>query len=108
MAYPSFDVMLSGADDEWEDDVQIERATNGALRGRAFFSSEKGRFRFSHRLNAADAAAYRGFVTANRFSEFSFYYPRTKGTYTCIFARRPKYRPLGGGIVEISVELIEA
>ncbi len=109
MTYPtSLPIAASQAQVAFETDRDIERASNGDARGRVFYTAEKRSFQFSHPgLSSADLATFNAFYVANLAAVFNFYWPADGVTYSCLFAREPSYRFLGGGLAEVSVELAE-
>ena len=87
---------------------EIDRASNGAVRGRALYPATKAVFRFSHdTLGAADFATFKAFYEANLASSFLYVYPGDGATYTCIFGSDPVYTSPDGLNTTVSVELLQ-
>lgn len=110
MSYPtSLPIAASSAQVDYQSDRQIDRATNGAAKGRVFYTAAKREFAFTHPgLSAAEVATFVAFFSANLDTAFDFYWPGDGVTYTCLFAREPAMKMLGSGLTEISVQLAEA
>lgn len=107
MAYPALDISASGPPG-FNTGREIQTATNGASRGRMFYTARKRRFPFNHPLlNSTDLATFDAFYAANLTTSFSFTWPRDGVTYTCMFSEKePTYTPVGR-CTTVSVELIE-
>lgn len=104
--YPTFG-QLVGATEDADDDVVIDRATDGTGYGRSFYTAEKRRFAFGHVFQtAADLATFEAFYTANRTIPFTFVFEGRDGaSYTCLFEGKPKYTFLGRNLVRADVRL---
>lgn len=110
MSYPtSLPIAASSAQVDYQTDRQIDRATNGAAKGRVFYAAAKREFAFTHPgLSAGEVATFAAFYDANIDAAFDFYWPGDGVTYTCLFAREPSLKMLGSGLSEVSVQLAEA
>src|SRR6266498_1628448 len=64
-SYPSFPQWI-GSKLDWVDDLVVDRAVGGGIRGRAFFNAKKPAFTIKHRLNSTDRATLRTFYDTNR------------------------------------------
>lgn len=90
------------------DDVQVDRATNGAPRVRALYTALKREFSVVHRwATGAEKASVEAFYAANRLVSFTFVWKGDGATYTCCFAGAPNYKPLRGGTWEIVVRMVQ-
>lgn len=91
-AYPTFAYNPSqSSTEEMLDDVQIDRASNGAAKGRAFYTTPKMKFTVVHEgLSAAEKATLMAFYAANRALEVDFLWVADSVTYTVIFSAPPK------------------
>lgn len=105
-AYPSFAQTMSSTE-SYEDNILLDRASNGALYGRAMWTGAKRKFQIEHDLTSADAATMRTFYATNRALPVSFTWAGDAGTYTCLFEAPPSYTPLGLGW-HVRVQLVEA
>jgi hypothetical protein len=89
-------------------DRMVDRASNGAARGRVFFTAAKRRFSLAHTaLNSAQREVFEDFHAANLAGEFDLIWPLDGITYTCIFAGEPDYQPLGSGLANVRIEVAE-
>lgn len=86
-----------------------DRATNGAARGRTFFTSAKSNFRLKHKaLNSTDLAAFKAHYAANTALSFAYTSPVDGVTYTCIYGTPdPIYTPEQVNRVTVDVVLME-
>jgi hypothetical protein len=89
---------------------QIDRASNGAVKARSFYTSVKKTFNLVHPgIADADKAAHQAFEAANRNIPFLFVWDADGATYTCLFGEgAPSYVPIAGGRWDIAVQLVEA
>lgn len=94
-AYPSFYQTLSSSE-KWIDNVQLERASNGSLYGRSFWSAMKPGFDIEHELNTTDVATFKTFYNNNRTVPFDFTWARDGQVYSCMFVGQPQLVPMGG------------
>lgn len=95
-AFPSLPWTLSSKE-SWIDDRQTERASNGALRGRAFYAAKKKAFELSFAvLSAAEKSLIEAHYDANRTGDFTFTW-RDGMTYTVAYAKDGvKLEPVAG------------
>ena len=106
--YPTSIPVAVGSGLQFDTDRQIERASNGAARGRVFYTAPKRRFRLEHTaLGVAEQDVVMDFYDDNLASSFDFVWPLGGNTYTCIFAAEPVYKPLGAFLATLTVELVE-
>lgn len=91
-AYPTFTYNPSQSSaEELLDDVQIDRASNGNARGRAFYTAPKKKFTVVHEaLTDAEKTTLVAFYTANRLLEVTFVWVADGLSYACIFTAPPK------------------
>lgn len=106
-AYPTLGQLLESSEGG-EDRVVLDRATNGALYGRALWPSEKRRFDPVHVVQETEAEQLRTFYVNNRALVVDFTWDRDGQVYSCLFAAPPTFRPLGGGWCRVQVTLLEA
>lgn len=109
-AFPtlSYNPSLS-SDEETLDDVQVDRASNGAARARAFYTGPKKKFSIVFEdLSAGDKATVHAFYLAHRLLTFTFTWAADGVTYTCIFSVAPKYQVVAGGRWTVTVKMEEA
>jgi len=90
-AYPTFTYNPSqSSTQEVLDDVQIDRASNGAAKGRAFYTAPKQKFTVVHDfLTADEKVVLMSFYTTNRLLEIDFLWVADGTNYTCIFTAPP-------------------
>lgn len=107
MSYPTY-AINEGSTVETDFGVQFNRASNGAARGRSFYTSGKKKFKVIHWLSAAQLTSYRSYLSGILSSTDTFTWV-DGSTYTIIFGEGSlKEKPLGGGFTETEVELLEA
>lgn len=90
--YPTFTyVPVQSSEEIIKDDLQIDRASNGAAKGRAFYTAPKLAFSVVHQgLTAEEKETLKTFYTDNRALPITFVWAGNGVTYTCIFAGPPK------------------
>lgn len=87
---------------------QINRASNGAARGRVFFTAAKSTFKIKHKaLTTAQLASFTGHYAAHLDDSFSYTNPHDSASYTVIYASEPTYTPEKGTRTTVDVELTE-
>ena len=93
------------------DDLQVDRATNGAPRIRALYTTPKAVGNIVH-ASATDTEkrAMEAFYLANRLVSFTFVWDgKPSPSHTCYFSTPPpKYAALGGMRWKITVPMVEA
>lgn len=89
MTYPAIDLAY-GSDVQVLDDLQMQRATNGALRGRSYYAGGKVAVKAVHsRITTAEKNELLAFYQANKNQPFVFVW--VDGTpYTVVFTAAPK------------------
>lgn len=95
--------------EETLDDLEIDRATNGAPRGRALYTAAKKKFTVVHeRCSNADKATMTSFYGTNRLLTITFVWAADGLTYNCIFGKPcPQYDPMVGARWKITTTLLE-
>lgn len=105
--YPSF-LQTRVSDEQILDDIVIDRAVNGGVKARAFYTARKKVFRIRHKcLLAADRATLDAFYEANRLITFTFTWAADDVAYTCLFSGPIKYTRAGGGRWEADVNMVQ-
>ncbi len=106
-AYPTYG-QTSKSRESREDGTQWERASNGALRGRAMWPSDKLSLRIEHVVDRTDADAVMAFYRTNRLSAVDVVWAGDGQTYKMFFTRPPDVQPAGGTVWRVVSELQEA
>ena len=106
-AYPTYG-QTSQSREAREDGMQWERASNGALRGRAMWPSDKLTLRIEHVVDRADADALLVFYRTNRLAAVDVVWDGDGQTYAMHFARPPEVQPAGGLVWRVVSDLVEA
>lgn len=89
-----------------KDGIEIDRASNGAARGRSIYTSDKREFTLKHGgIDAEDRAALDAFYSANKTAEFDLTFDGV--TYSCQFASAPKPEYIGANLADVTVDLVE-
>lgn len=105
-AYPSF-AQLMGSSEEILDDVQVDRAVNGSVKSRAFYSAKKRRFTLKHVLDNTDVNTLLSFYDSYRLSSNTFTWARDSTSYTVLFEAPPSVKALARGYNEVEVRLVQ-
>lgn len=103
-AYP-FTTFSEGSVAEADDGRVTVRATNGALKTRILYSSDKKRFTLEHRLGSTDKTTLANFYGTNSALTWTLVFDG--GTSTCVFTQPPKYTPKPGSIYLVTVQAEE-
>jgi hypothetical protein len=104
-AYPTLPISL-GSKASPEAGIKIDRASNGAARGRRLYTADKRSFDILHAyLLPAQQTTLMDFYTANKDAEVDFTF--TGVTYTCIFADAPQPEHHSGQYISYRVRLEE-
>jgi hypothetical protein len=104
-AYPTLPISL-GSKASPEAGIKIDRASNGAARGRRLFTDDKRSFDVLHAfLTTAQQTTLMNFYTANKDAEVDFTFVGV--TYTCIFSDAPQPEHHAGQYVSYRVKLEE-
>lgn len=112
--YPTFD-QLATSTERFVDDLTLDRATNGAVKARAFYSTRKREWTIKHLLTAAQltgTGSLLEFYDANRLSANSFVWQRDDTAYTFLFDGPPQYEIARPGIAAnrlytVTVEMVQ-
>lgn len=110
MPYPTLPIAY-GVTERFTTDRKLERASNGTLRGRVFYTTKKRTFKIQHpALTPAQLATFDAFYDSNLSSTFTFTYTNDGivfTDYTVAFSADPVRTPLDGGRVNVDLELTE-
>lgn len=88
--------------------VELDRAGNGAVRGRSFWTVTTYEFDIIHPvLLLAERDALRALYLANRLLNVDFYSDETRATHSCLFDGPPQFKPLGASQFRAVVKLVE-
>lgn len=105
MPYPVL-MMLEDSEAACNAGIQPTRATNGMLKTRRLYATDKTDFTVVHMLTRAERDTLKAFYTANVTSEFTFYWPGDGQTYTVRFADAPQVSRRGA-YYRVTVRLVE-
>lgn len=89
---------------------QIDRATNGSVKSRSFYTGAKKTFKVVHEfLTNTQKLAIESFYTDNQNESFEFTWIASGVTYpTCMFdAQDPTFKALQGGYWRVETYLVE-
>ena len=109
-AYPTFaHAPTLSSEQTLLDDLQIDRATNGAVRGRAMYTAPKRSFSIVHEgLSATDKGTLVTFYNTNRKLQFDFTWVADSVLYYCYFTAPPKLKVLPGLLWNVTMTFTEA
>ena len=99
-AYP-FSTFSEGSVAAADDGRETVRASNGSLKVRVMYASDKKTFTLNHKFKSADKTTLDNFYGTNRAITWTLAFDG--GTSTCVFAGPPQYRPLPGGNYLVTV-----
>lgn len=86
----------------------IQRASNGALKTRKLFSSDKLEFALEHELTSAQKASLDSHYSTDGLNSFPYTWPGLgTPTYTVRYLGAPQYQEMPGGWYRASVKLGE-
>ena len=105
-AYPSLPI-LDASTTPLEDGLQADRATNGGLKVRSMFTSDKRNFQLKHELTTTQRDALITFYNANKLLNVDFTWPGNSVTYVVRFAKGPTVTDKAGNHVFVDVVLME-
>lgn len=100
--YGSFSQLITSTE-EGIDDIKIDRAANGAVKARAFFSGRKRRWTLRHLLNATDLATLLSFYDSYRTTANTFTWVRDGTSYTVLFEGPPQYDVVKPGATTVGL-----
>ena len=106
-SYPAYGQTMQSRESR-EDGTQWERASNGALRGRALWPADKLALRIEHVCDRADADALLAFYRANRLAYVDVVWQGDGQTYVMHFVSPPEVMPAGGTVWRVTSDLTEA
>ena len=106
-AYPSLG-QTTQSREAWIDDVQIERASNGAARGRALFAGRKLELQIAHVCERGDVATLLAFYDSNRLLPVDVTWAGDGVTRQMLFAAAPDVQTEGGTLWRVTSRLVEA
>lgn len=72
-----------------------QRATNGALRLRRYWTEDKREFDLQHVLTAGEQATLAAFYAANKDLDVDYVSPWDRATYAVRFVAPPQFTPRG-------------
>ena len=82
---------LVGSTEEGVDGIQMDRAVNGTVKVRSFFSGRKRKWKLKHLLTGTELNALLSFYDTNRVAENTFTWTRDATAYTVFFDGPPQY-----------------
>lgn len=106
-AYPNLG-QTSQSRESWEDDVQIERASNGAARGRALYAGRKLSLQISHLCERADVDALLTFYDTNRLLPVDVTWAGDGATRAMLFSGPPDVQPEGGTLWRVTSRMVQS
>ena len=106
-AYPSLG-QTSQSRESWADDVQIERASNGAARGRALFTGRKLELQIAHVVERGDVATLLAFYDTNRLLPVGVTWAGDGITRAMLFDGPPEVQTEGGTLWRVTCRMVEA
>lgn len=106
MAYPDLPTAY-GSDPKPIGMIKVDRAEDGSARARATGGDKMAIPLVHPRLSSADKATLDAYYSANRLLEFDYVSKADGNTYTCVFAKAPRYEVHPGSRWTATVELEE-
>lgn len=106
--YPSL-APIDGSAVTWVDDLVADRAADGTVKVRAFYSGRKAAFSLKHYLTLAQVDTLLTFYDTNRLLAFDFTWPGSASpvSYSCKFTGPPKMEFTGAN-ASVTVEFVQA
>ncbi len=89
-AYPSYPLQRDTST-EREGGQDAQRATNGALRLRLRYATDRNTFNLVHLLTHDEKTALEAHYQANKTTSFSFVWPEDRLVYTVFYGAAPVY-----------------
>ena len=90
------------------DDIEIDRARNGSVRARAFYTAPKWEFEVIHAaLTHAERTTLIAFYNANRLLPVDYASDHTRATHVCQMVEPPEFIALGAGLFRARTKLVE-
>jgi hypothetical protein len=96
MSYPTTLPIMRESTTSREGGFSPVRASNGVLKVRRLYSTEKMTFNLVHWLSDAQKTTLESAYTANRTSNVTLTWPEDGANYTCRFAGAPQYEKQPG------------
>jgi hypothetical protein len=112
-AYPTFG-QLQTTKETWQDKVEFERASNGTLRGRALWPSDKLTLIIEHVLTRAELETMLGFYRDNRLLpvDVTYYAESNRAEEPVVrsmfFAAPPEVTRLRGNYWTVTTTMVQA
>ena len=107
-AYPSF-AQTHQTKEEKQDKIDFERASNGSLRGRALWVSEKLTLALEHVLTRVELDELLAFYHANRLLPVDVpYYAGGNQVYSMYFEKPPEVARMSSSYWIVKVRMLEA
>ena len=106
MAYPVLITQESSRKEVADGRVML-RATNGALKTRRLFTSDKASFDLSHFVDTTDKDALLSYYSSNKDADFDYVWPADKSSYVVRFASAPQVDSVGSEWWTVKVRLEE-
>lgn len=105
--YPAFPQHRSSTA-RLRDDIEIDRAGNGSVRARAFYTAPKWEFEAIHAaLTHAERATLIAFYNTNRLLPVDYASDHTRATHSCVMDGPPEFIALGAGLFRARTKLVE-
>lgn len=103
-AYPNLG-QTTQSRESWEDDVKIDRASNGTARGRALFAGRKATLQIAHICERGDVNTLLAFYDTNRLLPVDVTWLGDGVTRQMLFAGPPDVQPEGGMLWRVTSKL---
>lgn len=105
-AYPNLG-QTTESRESWEDDVKIDRASNGTARGRALFAGRKLALQIAHICERAEVDSLLAFYDSNRLLSVDVAWSGDNVTREMIFSAPPDVQLEGGRLWRVTSRLVE-
>ena len=106
-AYPNLG-QTNQSRESWADNMQIERASNGAARGRTLFAGRKLELQVSHVCARSNVATLLSFYDTNRLLPVDVTWAGDGVTRQMLFAAAPDVQTEGGTLWRVTCRMVEA
>lgn len=106
-AYPNLG-QTSQSREAWEDDVQIERASNGSARGRALYAGRKLALQIAHICERGDVDSLLSFYDANRLLPVDVTWAGDGQARAMLFSGPPDVQHEGGAVWRVTSRMVQA
>jgi hypothetical protein len=94
---------LIGSTEDGVDDLKIDRAVNGSVKARAFYTARKRKWKLKHLLTATELNALLTFYDTYRTTANTFTWTRDGASYTVLFDEPPKYETVKPGATTVGL-----